>query len=241
MLEIEFFHDVICSFCFPMSDRLRKTVKQYQNINVSHRSFALGWEVEHFERMFGSHEAVKPEVLHHWEAANQNDDDHRFNIEGMRQTDFNFPHSQPGLLAAKAAGLIGGDDMYWEVFDKIQEGLFIRNLNIADQEVLENLVKETSIDFDAWKEQQAKAETKQAVLDDLALVNAYGIQGAPALVINKKYLVSGAQPQAIIEQVLEQAAEEAGVTIKKAVVPQFTVLGDEGSACRIVDGNWQCN
>ncbi|XJS10149.1 DsbA family protein [Aerococcaceae bacterium WGS1372] len=241
MLEIEFFHDVICSFCFPMSDRLRKTLNQYQNIKVTHRSFALGWEVEHFERMFGSHEAVKPEVLGHWEVANQNDDDHRFNIEGMRETDFNFPHSQPGLIAAKAVGLIGGDEMYWEIFDKFQEGLFIRNLNIAEKDVLEDLVKETSIDFDAWKEQRDKEESKQAVLDDLALVNTYGIQGAPALVIDKKYLISGAQPQAVIEQTLEQAAEEAGISIEKPVTPTFTMIGDEGSACRIVDGNWMCD
>ena len=45
------------------------------------------------------------------------------------------------------------------------------------------------------KKQAINDETKQAVLNDLALVNAYGIQGAPALVIDKKYLISGAQPQ----------------------------------------------
>ena len=241
MIEVEFFHDVICSFCFPMSYRLRKTLDQYQNIKVTHRSFALGWDVEQFEKIFGSHEAVKEEVLLHWEVANQNHVLHRFNISGMRETDFNFPHSQPGLLAAKAAGLIGGDDMYWEVFDKIQEGLFIRNLNIADREVLEGLVKETSIDFDAWQDQLDKAETKEAVLDDLTLVNTYGIQGAPAIVINKKYLISGAQNQAVIEQTLEQAAEEADITIKKPVTPQFTMMVEEGSACRIVDGNWMCD
>lgn len=242
MLEIEFFHDVICSFCFPMSNRMRKVMDKYQNLDIQHRSFALSWEVEHFEQMFGSHEAVKPEVLNHWDAANQNDDEHRFNIEGMRQTDFNFPHSQPGLIAAKAAGLIGGDSMYWEVFDKLQEGLFVRNLNIADQQVIDDLVKETSIDFDSWKNQANNDETKQAVLNDLALVNAYGIQGAPALVIDKKYLISGAQPQELIEQALEQAAQEANINITKPTTPQFQVLGDNtGASCRVENGTWICD
>lgn len=242
MLEIEFFHDVICSFCFPMSNRLRKIVDKYQNIDVQHKSFALGWEVEHFEQMFGSHEAVKPEVLNHWAAANQNDDEHRFNIDGMKKTDFNFPHSQPGLIATKAAGLIGGEAMYWEVFDKLQEGLFVRNLNIADDSVIESLIKETSVDFDQWKEQVNKPETKEAVLNDLAVVNAYGIQGAPALVINKKYLISGAQPQEIIEQAIEQAAEEAQIDIIKPVVPQFQVIGEsEGASCQVIDGKWVCD
>ena len=54
--------------------------------------------------MFGSHEAVKPEVLGHWEHANQNDDEHRFNIEGMKEKDFLFLTSKNGLKATKAAG-----------------------------------------------------------------------------------------------------------------------------------------
>lgn len=151
MLEIEFFHDVICSFCFSMFYRLRKTIEPYQNIKVIHRSFALDWEV------------------------------------------------------------------------------------------LEGLVKETSFDFDAWQDQLDKAETKETVLDDLTLVNTCGIQGAPATVINKKHLISGAQAQAVIEPALEQAAEEANITIKQPVTPQFTIIGEEGSACRIVDGNWMCD
>lgn len=44
----------------------------------------------------------------------------------------------------------------------------------------------------------AKAETEAAVIEGLQRVQAYGIQGAPAIVINQKYLISGAQPQAVI-------------------------------------------
>ena len=92
-MQVEFFHDVICSFCFPMSYRMRKVAKKYPKLDIVHRSFALGWEKEQFVQMFGSHEAVKPEVMHHWESANQNDDEHRFNIEGMKEQDFLFPTS----------------------------------------------------------------------------------------------------------------------------------------------------
>ncbi|HLR89020.1 MAG TPA: hypothetical protein VK042_04775 [Atopostipes sp.] len=70
--------------------------------------------------MFGSHEAVKPEVMSHWEHANENDDEHRFNIEGMKEQDFLFPTSKNGLIAAKAAGIIAGDSGYWDICDAIQ-------------------------------------------------------------------------------------------------------------------------
>lgn len=207
-MKIEFFHDTICSFCFPMSNRMRKINEKYPEVEVEHRSFALGYEVKDFERSFGSHEAVKPEVLNHWEQANQNDDDHRFNIEGMKEIDFNFPHSKPGLKAAKAAGIIAGEEGYWEVFDAIQQGLFVENRNTADMDVLENIVESTSIDVDAWKEQFEKEETEQAVFADFERANVLGLQGVPALVINEKYLISGAQPQKVIEQAIEKVKDE---------------------------------
>ncbi len=53
-----------------------------------------------------------------------------------------FPTSKNALLAkAKAAGYIGNQDTYWLLFDKLQEGLFMRSLNIEEPEVIEELVK----------------------------------------------------------------------------------------------------
>ncbi len=210
MIKIEFFHDVICSYCFPMSARMRRIAKKYNNIEIIHRSFALAWENEDFIREFGSREAVKPEVVGHWVHANQNDEDHRFNIEGMRQTDFTFPISKPGLKAAKAAGLIGGDSMYWEMFDRIQNKLFVENKNIEDVTVLEEAVKETSISFSDWKEQFENEETEKAVLADFELVQAYGVSSVPTLVINQKYMVAGAVSQEEIEKLLEKVLKEEG-------------------------------
>ena len=239
MIKIEFFHDVICSFCFPMSARMRRIAKKYNNIEIIHRSFALGWEAEDFIRSFGSREAVKGEVLSHWAHANENDDEHRFNIEGMSQTDFNFPISKPGLIAAKAAGLVGGDSMYWDVFDKIQSKLFVENKNIEDLAVLEEAVKETSINFDDWKAQYVNDETENAVLADLQLVQAYGVNSAPTLVINQKYAIAGAQSQEAIENVLTKISKDEGVPLNKL---QTLQIDDNGSgSCSIIDGKWKCD
>lgn len=235
-MQVEFFHDVICSFCFPMSYRMRKVAEKYPRLNVTHRSFALGWEKEQFIQMFGSHEAVKPEVMSHWEHANENDDEHRFNIEGMKEQDFLFPTSKNGLIAAKAAGIIAGDRGYWDIFDAIQNALFVQNKDISNVKVLEEIVKESSLDFDTWKEQFESSETEQAVLEDLQRVQSYGIQGAPALVIDQKYLISGAQPQEVIEKTIEEIAEKEGFQLHG-----LQTLGDAGEACRFVDGQWICD
>lgn len=235
-MKIEFFHDVICSFCFPMSNRMRNIAKKYPKINVTHRSFALGWEKDQFIQMFGSHEAVKPEVLTHWEHANQNDDLNRFNIEGMKEKDFLFPTSKNGLKASKAAGILNGQDAYWEVFDALQHGLFVDNRDISDLEVIEDIISHSSLNLSEWKDQFDKTETEQAVLEDLNLVQSYGIQGAPALVIEGKYLVSGAQPQEVIEETIEKIAEKEGLQLTG-----LQMMGSDADACRVIDGNWQCD
>ena len=235
-MQVEFFHDVICSFCFPMSYRMRKVAEKYPKLDIVHRSFALGWEKEQFVQMFGSHEAVKPEVLGHWEHANQNDDEHRFNIDGMREADFLFPTSKKSLKAAKAVGIIANQAAYWDVFDGLQHALFVENRDIDDVTVIEDVVQKTSIDFGEWKTQFENPATEEAVIEDLERVKAYGIQGAPALVINQKYLISGAQPQDVIEKTIEKIAEDEGFQLKG-----LEIMGDTGAACNVVDGQWMCD
>jgi predicted DsbA family dithiol-disulfide isomerase len=238
MIKIEFFHDVICSFCFPMSASMRQIAKNYNNIEINHRSFALGWEADDFIRSFGSREAVKPEVLGHWAHANKIDEEHRFNIEGMRQTDFNFPLSKYGLIAAKAAGLVGGDNMYWDVFDRIQNKLFVENKNIEDIAVLEEAVKETSISFEDWKAQFENDETEIAVIADLQRAQAYGVNSAPTLVINQKYAIPGAKSQEEIEKLLARISKEEGIPLNTL---QTLQTDETGGSCSIEDGIWKCD
>lgn len=99
-------------------------------------------------------------------------------------------------------------DAYWKVFDALQHALFVENLDISKLDVIESIIQETGISLGDWKAQFSNPETETAVLEDLQRVRDYGIQGAPAIVINQKYLISGAQSQAIIEQTIEQIAQE---------------------------------
>lgn len=156
----------------------------------------------------------------------------------MGQTDFNFPISKPGLKAAKAAGLIDGDSMYWDLFDRIQNKLFVENKNIEDMAVLEEAVKETSISFVDWKTQFENVETEKAVLADLKLAQAYGVNSAPTLVINQKYAITGAQSQEEIEKLLAKISKDEGIPLNKL---QTLQTDDPGGICSIVDGKWECD
>lgn len=208
MIRIEFFHDTICSFCFPMSARLRKIAEKYDNLDIQHKSFALAWTDEDYIREFSSREAVKDEIVKHWHMANANDDEHRFNIEGMKKVDFNFPTSKNGLLAAKAAGILGGESLYWDAFDSIQHKFFVENKNIEDFEVLKEAMQDIGLDVDKWTKAYKDPKTEEAVLDDLKLARYRGISLVPTLVIDDRKFFIGAESQEEIEKVLNEILDK---------------------------------
>lgn len=229
-MKIEFFHDIICSFCFPMSYRMRKVKKLMPEVSIEHRSFALVKDVEDFNIMFGSREAAKQEIMSHWESANRNDDEHRFNIEGMKAASFPFPSSMKVLIASKAAYFTAGDMGYWDVFDALQQALFVENQNIEEDTIVFNCVRRAGINFDEWYKHYKNKETEKAVQEDLILANKYQIHSVPCLVINETYKVSGAQPLSQIISAIEKASkdDETGVT-------------EQGGACRLDNGKFLCD
>lgn len=231
-MKIEFFHDVICSFCFPMSYRMRKIETKYPNIEIIHRSFSLAWEESDFNAMFGSRKQAKEEILSHWVHANQNDDLHRFNIEQMKEKTFPFPTSKNGLLAAKAAEEINGIDGYWNMFDQLQKALFIDNRDIESLEVIKDIVIKQEMNWTEFEKVLTSEETMKAVNDDLDIAQRYGIHGVPFLVINGRHPVNGAQSLDTIEETIEKIALEEHEAL---------VLVEEGSTCYLDrNGTWVC-
>lgn len=207
-VNIEFFHDVICSFCFPMSYRMRQLAKMMPGVNIIHRSFALIKSERDFEEMFGSRAAAKNEILSHWEQANQNDDLHRFNIPGMQKEAFPFPASMKALMACKAAYFTAGGPGYWDVFDALQSALFVQNKNIEEPDIISGCVRQSGVDFVKWEENYRAGTTKDGVENDLLLAEQYGIKVIPCLIINGTYRISGAQPLA---QIVKAVREIEGV------------------------------
>jgi predicted DsbA family dithiol-disulfide isomerase len=210
-MKVEFFHDVVCSFCFPMSYKMRAVAKQMPELDIIHRSFALVWSREDLISMFGSLPKAKQEILNHWEHANITDPERRFNIEGMRAADFDFPHSSNVLTATKAAGIIGGEEAYWDLFDALQTAMFVNSRDISSWEVIESCVKSTDVDFNAWKRQVEDPATLEKVNADLRIARRYGIRSVPMLVVDGTHLISGSVPTEQIIASLESIVRKTGL------------------------------
>lgn len=102
---------------------------------------------------------------------------------------------------------------------------------MEDKQVIEECILQTDVDFQKWQQHLSETATNKAVLDDLQLAANYRITGVPALVINGKHLVSGAQSlEYIIKAIEETPSKEDNNTIDTP-----------GAACHFKNGKIECD
>jgi len=207
-LQIEFFHDVLCAWCFAISPRVRKLADENPDVEIIHRCFALAPNPDAIVQIFGSKENGKKEILTHWRMANENDDEHRINADLMEQRDFDYPYSIPGLLACKARELQGGQIAHWNMFDRIQKAHLVECLNIADFNVLKMCAEEVGLDVERWENDYNSETVFQALAYDLELARHYGINGVPTLVVNGRYGIVGAHKYETLSAFLDRIRSE---------------------------------
>ncbi len=202
-IKVDFFHDVVCSWCYVISPRLRKLAEEL-SLDVHHHAFALSATKEDMVQMFGSRSKAKKVILGHWQQCAKVEDQKRINVEGMRQKNFEYPTSLPGLLGCKAAQKQAGDKGHWDYFDAVQRAHLSENRNIADSEVLISLAVELGLDVERFKEDCQDPELQKEIMQDQQLAQKLGIQAVPTLVINDRWILSGAQPLDVLRSQIQQ-------------------------------------
>lgn len=203
-MQVEFFHDVLCAWCFALSPRMRRLVAEFPEIEVIHRSFALASDADRLVEMFGSKEAAKREILNHWRNANENDDEHRIHTEDMALRTFDYPYSMPGLLACKSAELQGGQLAHWNMFDRIQKAHLVETQNIADFNVLLQCADEVGLDTERFKNDFESDATLDAIYQDSYTAKELGVNAVPSLLINGRKLLSGAHKYETLKELTQR-------------------------------------
>ncbi|MBS2213972.1 DsbA family protein [Carboxylicivirga mesophila] len=207
-VTIEFYHDVLCAWCFALSPRVRQLAENHPEIEIIHRSFALSPNKERITQVFGSKEEGKRQIIQHWKAANANDDQHRINAELMVQKTFDYPYSMPALMACKAAEFQGGEQAHWDYFDAVQKAHLSECRNINDPAVLIDVAQSLHLDIDRFKRDFESKRAQEAVEVDMESVHKYGVNSVPTLIINQSYKVSGAVSYNDLEDILTKVLNE---------------------------------
>lgn len=171
-------------------------------------SFALAPDPGAIERIFGSAELGKAEILRHWEAARRHGQDPRINVEGMRTRPFPYPHSMPGLRACQAAEMQQGAEGHWRYFDLVQKAHLEENRNIADRGVLLDLAAAIGLDVARFAADMDSEETLRRVLADCREAARRGIVAVPTVEIGGR-LIQGAVPASAYRAAVERTLDEA--------------------------------
>jgi predicted DsbA family dithiol-disulfide isomerase len=113
--------------------------------------------------------------------------------------------SRPALIGAKYAEQMGVGLAYHAA---VMRAYWQAAKNIEEIDELAEIAGELGLNRMAFMDALDSASLEQAVLDDIAQAQEYGINAVPSLIFANKYLVSGAQPYAVLTQVVEQIAKE---------------------------------
>ena len=180
-LTVDFFHDVVCGWCYVMSPRLRQVAAEL-GVTVRQRSFVLQESPEQMRRVFGSMERAKRVILGHWEACARHDDTPRIDIEGMRGETFDYPSGLAGALACQAAHLLAGEAGHWDLFDAIQRAHLSEHRNVGDTAVLLDIAAALGFDRPEFARVMQGEEARRRVREDRAAAARLGIDSIPTLV-----------------------------------------------------------
>ncbi|MEP4039085.1 DsbA family protein [Pseudophaeobacter sp.] len=181
-LKIDFFHDVVCGWCFVMSPKLRKLAAELP-IEVRHRTFVLQDSPKQMAAAFGSKAKAKKTILGHWEQCALHVTQDRINVEGMRRQRFDYPTGLPGAKASKAAELQAGYDGHWDYFDAMQAAHLTDNRNVADEAVLLDIAQSCGLDVGRMRRDMNGAQIAQQVQADRQLAVRWRVNAVPTLIV----------------------------------------------------------
>ena len=219
-MKIEVWSDYVCPFCYIGKRQLERAIKNlgYEGqVDVEFKSFLLdpATPIDTEELVYTSlarkYKMSEQEVKNMTRnvASRAKEVDLDYNFDNMKTANTTVAHR-----LAKLAAIQGKAEMYNE---RLMKAYFLEGEAIGRRDVLERLAQEIELDMEAVGRVLKGNEYEEAVEKDMYEARQIGVRGVPFFVFNNKYGLSGAQPQSVFEQMMEQIASEVG--LKKRVNP----------------------
>ncbi|WP_431028251.1 DsbA family oxidoreductase [Lysinibacillus sp. LZ02] len=227
-MKIEVWSDYVCPFCYIGKRQLEKAIKQsgYEGqVEVEYKSFLLDPTTP-----IDAEESIYTALARKYNLSEKEAENMTANVAARAKEvglDYNFAEMKTANTTAahrlaKLAIEQGKEEVYNE---RLMKAYFLEGEAIGRHDVLKQLAKEVGLEMDAVEQVLTSNQYEEAVEQDIHEAQQIGVRGVPFFVVNNKYGISGAQPQPLFEQTIEQAASEAG--LKKSI----QIVGENGPAC----------
>ena len=208
-LQIDIVSDVMCPWCIVGYKRLQQALSTFTAIDVqiNWHPFVLNPDMGKDGQHLGEHLAEK------YGSTPQQSQQNRANLTAIGKTldiAFNFTDQSRIYNTCNAHQLL----QWAKSFNKqtalklaLFEAYFQQQQNIADNEVLLNVVETVGLDRELAKTVLASQQYANTVRAEQSLWQGRGISAVPAIVFNQQYLISGAQSAEYLVETIKQLQE----------------------------------
>lgn len=184
-LTIDFFHDVVCCWCFNISSRMRSLSEEF-DLDIRHRTFVLQASPAEMAERWGSPAQARATILEHWLACRQlSDRPGAVDVEAMRLASFDYPHGMTAARACKAAERIGGQSAHWDMFDRLQLAHLGATRDIAEPATALAIAGDLGFPGAAFAGAFEDAATMRAVEKDRRQARSLQVRSIPALIVRE--------------------------------------------------------
>ena len=213
-MQVEIWSDVVCPWCYLGKKRFERALAGFEHgdqVQVVYRSFELDPTaprgrttptVERLAEKYGMSPSRADQAQRQMEERAAADG-LTFRMADLRSGNTRDAHRL--LQLAKEAGLQS------QLMERLQRAYFTDQESIFDHATLTRLADEVGLDRDDVAAVLASDRYTDHVETDEQMAEALGATGVPLFVIDRKYGISGAQPEETIARVLERAWDEAAV------------------------------
>ena len=227
-MKIEVWSDYVCPFCYIGKKQLEKAIKNsgYDGqIDVEFKSFLLDPTTP-----IDTEESIYTSLARKYNMSEQEAKNMTLNVASRAKEvglDYNFDDMKTAnTTAAHRLAKLAAEQGKAEIYnERLMKAYFLEGEAIGRHDVLKRLAKEAELDMETVQRVLESNEYEEAIEQDIYEAQQIGVRGVPFFVFNNKYGVSGAQPQGVFEQTIEQAASAAG--LKKRI----EVIGQDGTIC----------
>lgn len=232
-MKIEIWSDIMCPFCYIGKRKLEKSIEGHPHkdaIEIEWKSYQLNPDLQ--------------------TDVSQNINDYLATHKGMSMAQAQQMSQQVTEMAAQE-GLeyhmdkaVVANSFRAHVFahfakkygkqleaeELLFKSYFTEGKNVDDIAVLKDLAVQLELDANALENVMSSGELDDEVKMDIHEARQIGVQGVPFFVYDRKYAVSGAQPQELFAQTLEKALTEwsGNTTLQIVSDPQGPSCGPEG-------------
>lgn len=184
-LTVDFFHDVVCCWCFNISLRMRALAAEF-DLDIRHRTFVLQASRDEMATRWGTPEDARETILGHWAVCRHvSDRPELVDIDAMRAAPFDFPHGMTAALGCKAAERLGGQEAHWDMFDRLQRAHLTEARNVADPATVLHAARELGFKAAAFVDVFEDPETLRAVETDRQHARALQVRSIPTLIVRE--------------------------------------------------------